>query len=106
MTEPEDLPSQGEERAAMLSSSSSSSSSTYLEKCGECSGQIIDAGDEFVCQSCGMVTAKEVLESRERKVPQALDYTPHALGGFLGPPEQEYEEQQSPPPPAFPEASS
>src|SRR5207249_10625485 len=81
---------------------SSSSSSTYLEKCSECSGQIIDAGDEFVCQSCGMVTAKEVLEGRERKMPQALDYTPHALGGFLGPPEQEYEEQQSPPtPPAF-----
>ena len=86
---------------------SSSSSSTYLEKCSECSGQIIDAGDEFVCQSCGMVTAKEVLEGRERKMPQALDYTPHALGGFLGPPEQEYEEQQSPPtPPAFPDASS
>lgn len=87
--------------------SSSSSSSSYLEKCSECSGQIIDAGDEFVCQSCGMVTAKEVLEGRERKMPQALDYTPHALGGFLGPPEQEYEEQQSPPtPPAFPDASS
>jgi len=91
----------------MLSSSSSSSSSAYLEKCSECSGQIIDAGDEFVCQSCGMVTAKEILEGRERKMPQALDYTPHALGGFLGPPEQEYEEQQSPlPPPAFPDAAS
>src|SRR5437773_11039349 len=86
---------------------SSSSSSIYLEKCSECSGQIIDAGDEFVCQSCGMVTAKEVLEGRERKMPQALDYTPHALGGFLGPPEQAYEEQQSPStPPAFPDASS
>src|SRR2546425_1417365 len=92
-----------EEGAAMLSSSSSS---IYLEKCSECSGQIIDAGDEFVCQSCGMVTAKEVLEGRERKMPQALDYTPHALGGFLGPPEQEYEEQSPPPPPAFPDASS
>ncbi len=80
-----------------------SSSSSYLEKCSECSGQIIDAGDEFVCQSCGMVTAKEVLEGRERKLPQALDYTPHALGGYLGPPEQEYEEQS---PPAFSETSS
>src|SRR5712692_3785239 len=84
--------------------SSSSSSSSYLEKCSECSGQIIDAGDEFVCQSCGMVTAKEVLEGRERKTPQALDYTPHALGGYLGPPEQVDEEQS--PPPAFPDASS
>src|SRR2546428_144703 len=52
-----------EEGAAMLSSSSSS---IYLEKCSECSGQIIDAGDEFVCQSCGMVIANKVFELRKR----------------------------------------
>ncbi len=80
-------------------------SSSCLEKCGECLGQIIDAGDEFVCQSCGMVTTKEVLEGRGRKVPQALDYTPHALGGYLGPLEQEYEEEEQPSP-GFSNASS
>ncbi len=78
-------------------------SSSCLERCNECSGHIIDVGDEFVCESCGMVTAKEVLEGRKGKMPQALDYTPHALGGYLGPLEHGYEERFSP---GFSRASS
>jgi len=78
-------------------------SSSYLERCDECSGLIIDVGDEFVCESCGMVTSKEVLEGRGGKTPQAIDYTPHALGGYLGPLEHGYEERFSP---GFSRASS
>lgn len=71
-------------------------SSSYSERCLECSGKIIDAGDEFVCKSCGMVVPKEVIEGYERRAPQAVDYTRHALGGYLGPLEYGYEEKFSP----------
>ena len=53
--------------------------------CAQCSGRIIDAGEEFVCSSCGVVTEKEVLEGYEGKRVQAVDYTNHSLGSFLGP---------------------
>ncbi len=56
---------------------------------------MIDAGDEFVCRSCGMVAAKEVVEARGGRTPQAIDYTKYALGGFLGPLEYGYEEKFS-----------
>jgi transcription initiation factor TFIIIB Brf1 subunit/transcription initiation factor TFIIB len=60
--------------------------SESVERCRECSGAIIDAGDELVCRSCGAVTEKAALEAwvRERR-PQAIDYTAQALGGYLGP---------------------
>ncbi len=43
-----------------------------------------------------MVVTKEVIETHEDWVPQAIDYTKHALGGFLGPLEYGYEERFSP----------
>jgi transcription initiation factor TFIIIB Brf1 subunit/transcription initiation factor TFIIB len=53
-------------------------------------------GDEFVCNSCGMVLAKEVIGGVEARAPQAIDYTKLALGGYLGPIEYGYEERFSP----------
>jgi len=63
--------------------------------CAQCSGRIVDAGEEFVCSSCGVVTAKEVLEAGEERAPQAIDYTSHSLGSFLGPMDYGYEERFS-----------
>lgn len=63
--------------------------------CPQCSGRIIDAGEEFVCSSCGAVTQKEVIdEGWTTTMTQArhpLDYS-RALGSFLGPAEYGYEE--------------
>jgi len=71
-------------------------SSVGGERCAECSGAIVDAGDELVCGSCGAVTGKEVLEDWvKNKKPQAIDFTAHALGGYLGPLEHGYEERFS-----------
>jgi transcription initiation factor TFIIIB Brf1 subunit/transcription initiation factor TFIIB len=53
--------------------------------CAFCLGRIIDAGEEMVCTSCGAVSPKEVIEIGERRPPQAVDYTTHSLGSFLGP---------------------
>ena len=63
--------------------------------CERCSGRIVDVGEELVCSSCGVVTPKEVLETGNGKVPQAIDYTSHSLGSFLGPMEYGYEERFS-----------
>lgn len=58
---------------------------SYGESCSECSGDVVDLGDELVCRSCGVVTSKEVVEERDGGPPQAIDYTGQALGGYLGP---------------------
>jgi transcription initiation factor TFIIIB Brf1 subunit/transcription initiation factor TFIIB len=42
-----------------------------------------------------MVTAKEVMEKGEDRVPQAIDYTTHSLGSYLGPLDYGYEERFS-----------
>jgi transcription initiation factor TFIIIB Brf1 subunit/transcription initiation factor TFIIB len=65
------------------------------DDCPQCSGRIIDAGEEFVCSSCGVVTTKEVTDQRTGTTPsvaQATDYAGHSLGSFLGPAEVGYEE--------------
>jgi transcription initiation factor TFIIIB Brf1 subunit/transcription initiation factor TFIIB len=64
----------------------------YVERCHECSGKMIDTEDELVCTSCGSVARKEIVESREERDPQALDYTVHALGSYLGPMRYGYDE--------------
>lgn len=69
--------------------------SEHLGKCPECSGQVLDLGDEFACKLCGVVLPKEVVYPREERTPQALDFTKHALGGYLGPQEYGYEEKFS-----------
>ncbi len=63
--------------------------------CVQCSGRIVDVGEELVCSSCGMVTDKEVVETGENRVPQAIDYTARSLGSYLGPMDYGYEERFS-----------
>jgi transcription initiation factor TFIIIB Brf1 subunit/transcription initiation factor TFIIB len=65
------------------------------DRCAQCSGKVIDMGDEMVCSSCGTVLQKMVIEPREDRRPQAIDYTTHALGSYLGPLDYGYEEQFS-----------
>ena len=48
-----------------------------------------------MCSSCGVVTEKEVLEGYEGKRVQAVDYTNHSLGSFLGPLEYVNNERRS-----------
>jgi transcription initiation factor TFIIIB Brf1 subunit/transcription initiation factor TFIIB len=55
--------------------------------CPECSGEIVDAGEELVCSSCGVALPKEILESSRGGPIQAIDFTGQGLGGYLGPPE-------------------
>lgn len=60
--------------------------SEAVERCRECSGAVIDAGDELVCNVCGAVKEKESLEGWSAiKSPRAMDYTNQVLGGYLGP---------------------
>lgn len=59
--------------------------SAEVGNCPECSGKMVDLGDEFVCRVCGVVGDKEIVESRKGKAPQAVDFTGQALGGYLGP---------------------
>jgi len=50
----------------------------------------------LVCESCGVVTPKEILESRhDERAPQAIDFTAQALGGYLGPLDHGYKEKFS-----------
>src|SRR5271155_3960043 len=63
--------------------------------CRQCSGKIVDAGEELVCSSCGIVTLKEVTDERASTVSpitQGKDYGSHPLGSFLGPAEVGYDE--------------
>ena len=69
--------------------------SMNLERCHECTGKIIDDEDELVCTSCGSVGRKEILEAGDKRVPQAIDYTEHALGSYLGPMDYGYLEMFS-----------
>ncbi len=55
----------------------------HFDRCVQCLGRIVDAGDEFACSSCGMVTPKEVTEVGEDGPRQAIDYTNHSLGRYL-----------------------
>ncbi len=54
--------------------------------CSDCSGRLVDAGDELVCQECGVVREKQVIEVRQGPVraPVAIDFTGQALGGYMG----------------------
>lgn len=54
------------------------------QRCAECSGKIIDAGEELVCASCGVVGKKEVMDVLRAPPLQAIDFTGQALGGYLG----------------------
>ena len=52
--------------------------------CPQCSTRFLDAGDEMVCPSCGIVGDKEVAAFRRGQAPRASDFTPQALGSYLG----------------------
>ncbi|MDV3293758.1 MAG: hypothetical protein LYZ70_05760 [Nitrososphaerales archaeon] len=56
---------------------------------------MVDLGDEFVCRVCGVVREKEVIEAKEVRAPQAVDYTGQALGGYLGPLDYGFKERFS-----------
>ncbi len=66
-----------------------------VRSCVECSGEVIDAGEELVCTSCGVVSSKEVVETRRSGPPQAIDFTGQGLGGYLGSAEPTPEERRS-----------
>jgi transcription initiation factor TFIIIB Brf1 subunit/transcription initiation factor TFIIB len=69
--------------------------SASVEVCSECSGRIIDAGEELVCSSCGIVFSKEVVEEKAETNPRAIDYIHNSLGGYMGPIDYGYEEMFS-----------
>lgn len=66
------------------------------QKCEECSGEVIDAGEELVCSACGVVSEKEVVEVMPAPPVQAIDFTGQALGGYLGHIEPTEEERRAP----------
>ncbi len=71
------------------------STAESCQRCAECSGSVIDAGEELVCSSCGMVTGKEVVDRPPRGPIQAVDFTGQSLGGYLGPTEAASGERRS-----------
>jgi transcription initiation factor TFIIIB Brf1 subunit/transcription initiation factor TFIIB len=56
----------------------------FGKACPECSGSLIDAGNELVCPGCGIVSEKEVIEVYRSKGPALVELTTHALGSYLG----------------------
>ena len=64
-------------------------------KCVECGGQVIDAQEELVCTSCGMVTTKEIVDDIRCGSLQAIDFTGQGVGGYLGSAEPTAEERHS-----------
>jgi transcription initiation factor TFIIIB Brf1 subunit/transcription initiation factor TFIIB len=56
---------------------------------------MVDAGDELVCQSCGIVGDKEVVETGKPRTPVAIDFTGQALGGYMGSIEVSYRDRFS-----------
>lgn len=69
--------------------------SSREDGCAQCPGRMVDVGEELVCSSCGMVASKEVIETAESRTPQAIDYTNHSLGSYLGPVDYGFEERFS-----------
>lgn len=55
----------------------------FESRCTECNRPLVDAGDEFVCPSCGIVKEKEVLENDARVSPNFV-FGKHALGSYMG----------------------
>jgi hypothetical protein len=64
-------------------------------RCAECSGELLDLGDELVCRGCGIATEKEVVGTGASRAPVAIDFTGQSLGGYLGPPDTGFEERFS-----------
>jgi len=56
---------------------------------------VIDVCDEFVCESCGAVSEKQVIEQPRPRPVSATDFTRQALGGYLGSMAQRPEERES-----------
>ncbi len=53
--------------------------------CFECSKQMLDAGDEFVCPGCGVVREKQVIELLPAARPRPRDAVRSQLGSYMGP---------------------
>lgn len=65
----------------------------FRSKCGECSQQLLDAGDELVCPGCGVVEEKMVVEYAPDRPLKSSEFTSEALGSFLGPYRSGYSER-------------
>src|SRR5579863_9511964 len=57
----------------------------FPASCSECKGPLVDAVDELVCQRCGVVMEKEVLEIAPATGPSLRGGAALPLGSFLGP---------------------
>ena len=57
----------------------------FRDVCRECGGELLDVGDELVCRLCGVVRAKEIVDSSVDVPTKAVDYSGQSLGGYLGP---------------------
>ena len=57
----------------------------FPASCSECKGPLVDAVDELVCQRCGVVKEKEVMEIAPATGPSLRGGGTLPLGSFLGP---------------------
>ncbi|MDA4126266.1 MAG: hypothetical protein OK452_03545 [Thaumarchaeota archaeon] len=55
----------------------------FESSCVDCHRLLVDAGDEFVCPSCGIVKEKQVMENDVRVSPK-FELGKHALGSYMG----------------------
>jgi len=53
--------------------------------CAECSGVVLDAGEELVCRSCGVVKEKQDTGWKREASQTRVDYVERGVGGFMGP---------------------
>lgn len=66
----------------------------FPSSCGECKAPLVDAGDELVCQGCGIVKEKEVVEYAPVAATSRSSGS-GALGSFLGPARITHRERRS-----------
>lgn len=67
----------------------------YGEACAECRSLLVDVGDELVCQGCGIVTEKEVLELGAAPRGVRGPPTSQQLGSYMGSAEMTRKERRS-----------
>ena len=58
---------------------------TDIERCRECRGHVVQAGEEFVCTSCGVVARKVEEEKFHMEIRiRAPSQLSNGLGSFVG----------------------
>src|SRR5712692_4929767 len=66
----------------------------FETSCVDCRRPLVDAGDEFVCPSCGIVREKEVFENHGRVSPK-FEFGRQRLGSYMGSKQTTNEERRS-----------